>query len=410
MSAAKAKSKGSKQIPKKSTAKTKPANKKTKPRTNLKTNPAPKKRKTTIQAEPKARAAKPASKRKPAAAKTAKAKAPEKSKKLPPKRAFKSKMLSRSFLMDLCSAIKEAVYPMIESGKGKEVVGTAASGDATFELDVAAERALLNFLKAAHMPVAYYSEDSGYTTFTSSQPTNLLVVDPIDGTRSAKNGFEECAVCVCSTRVIERPTLADVDNACVFELVGNRAFYAEKGNGARIYIDGHSRKIRLSQNQDLESVAWAMSVPGRPAELIFPTAAKLIDLTSLKGGFFASNSTSYSLTRLLTGQLDAFIDFGNRYYRDIPRHVEDSFINAGRGVVIGTCPYDFAAPALIAQEAGCTITDAYGEDFDEVLLLDSSVSNHRSIIGAASAELHGQLLSFFDTRIAQFETLLKRKS
>ena len=64
---------------------------------------------------------------------------------------------------------------------------------------------------------------------------------------------------------------------------------------------------------------------------------------------------------------------------------------------------------LIAQEAGCVVTDAYGEDFDDVLLLDSSVTNQRSLIAAGNAELHEKLMSFFDTRISQYQALLRRR-
>ena len=319
------------------------------------------------------------------------------------------KLLPREFLQDLCQAVRQAVRPVIASAKGREIVGTAPSGDTTFELDRVAEKSLLNFLKRAHMPVAYYSEDAGYTTFSGGQPKNLLVIDPIDGTRAAKSGFEGCVVSVCSTRIIERPTFADIDNAVVMDILGNRTFYGERDKGARMYVDGHVRKVRLSENTDLERVTWAMTVPARPAELIFPVAAKVIDLTSLKGGFFACNSSSYSLTRLVSGQLDACVDFANRFYRDIRPIVEDSFINAGRGVVLGVCPYDFVAAVLIAQEAGCTVTDAYGNDFDDVLLLDSSVANHRSVIAAANQELHEKLFNFFNTRIEQYERLLSAR-
>lgn len=327
----------------------------------------------------------------------------------PKKRVAGSKVLTREFLQDLAAAVRKAVRPVIASLKGRDVVGTAPSGDATFELDRIAEKALLGFLTRARKPVAYYSEDSGYTTFTSGQPQNLLVVDPIDGTRAARSGFEGCVVSVCSTRVIERPAYADVDNALVMDILGNKTFYAERGKGARYYADGHTRKIKLSNNTDIESLVWSMTLPARPAELIFPVAAKIIDLSSLKGGFFGCNSSSFSLTRLITGQQDACVDFANRFYRDIPKIVEDRFINAGRGVVLGVCPYDFMAALLIVQEAGCTVTDAYGNDFDDVLLLDSSVSNHSTIIGAANAELHKKLLSYFDTRIGQLETLLKQR-
>jgi myo-inositol-1(or 4)-monophosphatase len=194
------------------------------------------------------------------------------------------------------------------------------------------------------------------------------------------------------------------------EILGPRTFYAQRGKGAKMYVTGQYKRPKLSKNEDLESMSWTMTVPGRPAELVFPTAAKMIDLTSLKGGFFACNSTAYSLTRLLSNQLDACVDFANRYLRDLEDAVEDSFINAGRGAVLGVSPYDLAGALLIAQEAGAVVTDAYGRGFEDVLILDSSVANQQSVIAAANKELHQKLLEFFDTRIRQFERLLERRA
>lgn len=326
------------------------------------------------------------------------------------KSASRKPALSREFLLEVATTIRKAVAPLVRAAKGREILGTATSGDATFQLDKVAERALLNFLRDAKKPVAFYSEDAGYTTFTSAQPEHLLIVDPVDGSRAAKSGFESCVVSVASTRVIERPRMSDVDNGIVMEITGPRTFYAQRGKGARIYVNDAIKKAKLSRNANLEQVSWSMTVPARPAELIFPTAAKLIDLSSLKGGFFACNSTSYSLTRLLTNQLDACVDFANRFLRDIPDAVEDQFINAGRGIVLGIAPYDIAASYLIAIEAGCFVTDAYGESLEDVLLLDSSMTNHRSLIAASNKELHEKLMSFFDIRIQQFEQLLTRRS
>jgi myo-inositol-1(or 4)-monophosphatase len=351
--------------------------------------------------KPAAAPAKPATKAAaPAAAATAAAARP----------VSKEKVLGQDFLIGLAHAIKEAVAPVARALKGREVVSTSVSGDASFELDRVAEKTLLNYLRQAKAPVAYYSEESGYSTFSSAQPKHLLVVDPVDGTRAAKSGFEGCTVSVASTRVIERPRVGDLDNACVMDILGTHTFYAERGKGVRVYEDGHLRKPKLSQNTILEQLTWSMTVPARPAELIFPTAARLIDLTSLKGGFFACNSTSFSLTRLLTGQLDACIDVANRYLRDIPEIVRDQFINAGRGNILGIAPYDLVAALLIAEEAGAVVTDAYGNSFDHLLLLDSSEINQQSLIAAGNRDLHQKLLNFFDTRIKQFETLLERRA
>jgi len=323
---------------------------------------------------------------------------------------LKTKMLTREFLVEIANAIRVVIAPMVHEARGREVVGSATSGDATFEIDRAAEKALLAFLKNARASIAYYSEDSGYTTFSNTPPQNLMIVDPIDGTRAAKSGFEACVISIASTRVIERPCMADIDNACVAEIVGDRVFYAERGKGTRITQGEHVRRPKLSKNTNLEMMAWTMTVPGRPADLIFPTAAKLIDLSSLKGGFFACNSTSFSLSRLLTNQIDACLDFANRFHRDIPSLVKDHFINAGRGTIVGLAPYDLAASLLIAQEAGCVVTDAYGRKFDDVLLLDTTVENQRSVIAAANPELHEKLFKYVDMRVQQLEALLRRRA
>lgn len=322
----------------------------------------------------------------------------------------KVKVLSREFLIEIANTIRTAVLPFARDCRGREIIGTATSGDPTFELDRIAEKALLMFLKNARLPVAYYSENAGYTTFTNAQPQNLLIVDPIDGTRAAKNGFEGCVIAIASTRVIERPCMADIDNACVMELMGNRTFYAERRKGLRITQDNHVKRIKPVKDLPLELISWSMTVPARPAQLIFPTAAKLIDISALKGGFFPCNSTSYSLTRLVTNQLDACVDIANRFYRDIPYLVKDFFINAGRGTVIGIAPYDLAASLLIAQEGGCTVTDAYGKKFDDVLLLDTSVENQRSMIAAFDPELHEKLLIFFEKSIHHMEQALRRRA
>ncbi len=309
-----------------------------------------------------------------------------------------------SFLVELAQNIKEAVEESARAVKGREVVSHAESGDVTFQLDKIAEKALLTFLKRAGKPVAYYSEDAGYSTFTSEKPKHLLVVDPIDGSRAAKSGFEGCVVAVASTRVIERPTMADVDNAVVLELLGDRCFQAERGKGVKITAGGQPRRPKLSANTELRTMIWSMTVPGRPAELVFPTVARLIDHSSLEGGFFACNSTAYSLTRLLTNQLDACVDIANRYHRDIPDKVQRLFENAGQGKVIGIAPYDLAAALLVAQEAGCVVTDAYGKSFDGVLLLDSSAGNHLSLVAAANKGLHAKLMEFLGRRIEMLES------
>ncbi len=318
------------------------------------------------------------------------------------------KMLSKDFLIDLALHIKNAVEPLARGLKGREIVSIAPTGDPTFVIDQAAEKALLSFLRASKEPIAYYSEDAGYSTY-AREPKYLLIVDPIDGTRAAKNGFEWCTVSIASTRVIERPTFKDLDNACVVELLNDRIFYAERGEKTVIFENGEKKRAKLSNNTDLEMLSWALTVPGRPSSLIFNAASKLIDLSSLRGAFYVCNSTSYSLTRLVTGQLDACVDIAIKFLKSYPEGTKDKFLKSGKGAIIGPAPYDLCPALLIAEQAGCVFSNLDGESFDNVLLLDTHPENYQTLVAAANPDLHNYLLDFFHERVEKIIQILQKK-
>ena len=121
----------------------------------------------------------------------------------------------------------------------------------------------------------------------------------------------------------------------------------------------------------------------------------IVDAAAMKGGCFLFNSTAYSLTRLLTGQLAAVLDVGNRILRDRPA-ARDRFLEVGFGRPVGLFTYDIAAAALIATEAGAVVTDAHGNSFDDTPLLDTSEANVKSILAASTPELHESLLAAID--------------
>ena len=65
------------------------------------------------------------------------------------------------------------------------------------------------------------------------------------------------------------------------------------------------------------------------------------------------------MTRIVTGQLDAYIEPGPRMVDDVPG-MREEFERVGGGAVLNNSPYDLAAAALCLQEAGAVVTDAYG--------------------------------------------------
>src|SRR5438552_283281 len=95
----------------------------------------------------------------------------------------------RDLLMGLGKAVREALQEHEELGTARRVFGDSPGGDAQFDIDEVAERAVWDYLSATGIPLAVYTEDGSLRT-TGPDPEYVLVVDPIDGTRPASAQLE----------------------------------------------------------------------------------------------------------------------------------------------------------------------------------------------------------------------------
>jgi len=305
-------------------------------------------------------------------------------------------------VLALTRHIRDAVRPHLGAWHGRQISGTAASGDATFGIDDIAEEAIVSFIEREKLSIAYYSEDKGLIEFGAS-PEAVLIIDPIDGTRPAIAGFEACVVSVAWADYAPDVTLGDVRFGCIGEIKNDDLFWAERGRGAHwVGPDGAEKAARLLPIEDIAKAPLTFEVVARPFEWIGVALGEIIDASSMTGGCFLFNSTAFSLTRLMTGQLAATMDIGNRLLRDFPASRE-RYLALGFGRPIGLFAYDIAAAALIAQEAGATVTDAYGNSLDGTRLLDTSEGNLQSILGASNPILHEKLLAAINAGIARLE-------
>jgi myo-inositol-1(or 4)-monophosphatase len=73
--------------------------------------------------------------------------------------------------------------------------------------------------------------------------------------------------------------------------------------------------------------------------------------------------------------------------------MREEFERVGGGSVLNNSPYDLAAAALIAAEAGAVVTDAAGESYDARPLLGSAAEFQMSVAIAANRGLHEQLVN-----------------
>ena len=305
----------------------------------------------------------------------------------------------------LTTHIRETVRPHLGAFASRRVSGTAASGDATFVIDDIAEEAIVSFIEKHHLSIAYYSEDKGLMEFGTS-PESVLIIDPIDGTRPAIAGFEACVVSVALADYTANVTMADVRYGCIQEIKNGDIFFAERGKGARWTDEsGHAKDLRLLPITDIVTAPLSYEAVARPFEWLGVALGDIVNESSVKGGVFLFNSTAFSMTRLVTGQLAASFDVGNRIFRDYPAS-RQRFRDLGFGKALGLFTYDIAAAALIAEEAGAVVTDAYGDSFDSTPLLDTGEHNLKSVLAASTPELHAKLLKSINEGVARLESLI----
>jgi myo-inositol-1(or 4)-monophosphatase len=302
----------------------------------------------------------------------------------------------RELVRELALALRERVLPQLGSHAGRvHEDGEALGGDVTFAIDAEAESTLQEFLSERAPDVAFYSEHRGLV-LPERGARAVLVVDPIDGTRPALAGFESCCVSVAAAPFGDgEPTMGDVGAACVVEIPSGVVFLAERGAGLV-----ESPPVRLSGNERLERMFWAYGFRGRPAR---PTAAllgDLIDCSSVGGGTFELGSAAFDMTRVVTGQLDAYVEPGPLLVDEVPG-LKEEFERVGGGAVLNNSPYDLAGAALVLEAAGAVLTDARGRSLADRPLLGSGAEHQMSVVAAANERLHARILASIDVGLSR---------
>ncbi len=271
-------------------------------------------------------------------------------------------------------------------------MGDGAGGDITFAIDERAESLLERFLERRAPNVAFYSEDRGMVA-PQGDPEWVLIVDPIDGTRPAMAGFEAACVSVAAARLDDEPCMGDVEVGCVLEIKSGARFLALRGAGLE-------PKPTLSRNTSIERMFWSYGLRGRPAVATATVLGGLIDASSVGGATFDLGSATYDMTRIVTGQLDAYIEPGPRMVGEIAG-MREEFERVGGGAVLNNSPYDLAAAALCLTEAGAVVTDASGQSLARRPLLGSGVDFQLSCVAASGPELHEAVLAAVDAGLAR---------
>jgi myo-inositol-1(or 4)-monophosphatase len=309
----------------------------------------------------------------------------------------------RQLVRDLALALRQAALPWCGSHSARShAAKPSASGDVTFAIDSQAERALGDFMQQHAPGVAFFSEDQGLVAPSQSPsrgPQELLVVDPIDGTRPAVCGLESCCVSVACAPFSHEVSMGEISVGCVVEIPSGTVFLAERGKGVL-----EAPAVDLSPNGRLERMFWSYGFRGRPARATCEVLADLIDLSSVGGASFELGSAAYDMTRVLTGQLDAYVEPGPLLVDQIPG-MRAEFERVGQGSVLNNSPYDLAGAIVLLEQAGAVVTDACGDALGDRPLLGSGADFQMSCVAAANRELHHAILASLDSGLFKLKAL-----
>lgn len=196
-------------------------------------------------------------------------------------------------------------------------------GNLVTDVDLLVEKHLAATLPLLGWGELVLGEEGTGSTFDAADATGW-VVDPIDGTQNFVHGFPSFAV---SVALVNRGTTVA---GLVFDVHRDEAFVAVAGEGAT--RAGHT--ISPSGCARLEDALVATGRPYAPEAI--PAFVELVGQLAVRAqGIRIKGPASLDICYVASGFLDGYCEFGLK-------------------------PWDFAAAALIAREAGCLLGDPSG--------------------------------------------------
>ena len=194
--------------------------------------------------------------------------------------------------------------------------------DFVSEVDVAAERAIIDTLKDAYPTHGFLGEESGST---SHQSDFIWIIDPLDGTTNFLHNFPQYCVSIALQHK------GEITQAVIYEPNRNDLYTATKGRGAFL----NDKRIRVSKCDKLQEALIGTGFPFRDFKYLDDYLNMFKSMIQKTTGIRRAGSAALDLAYVASGALDGFWE-------------------------IGLSPWDIAAGGLLVQEAGGIVTDLSG--------------------------------------------------
>lgn len=205
------------------------------------------------------------------------------------------------------------------------VKGTA---DFVTHVDREAEEAIIGVIRSHYPDHAILAEEGSTDDDAEAarHATHLWVVDPLDGTTNFLHGYPMYAVSIAFVEQ-GRPVAG-----AVYGTATRDRWYASAGGGA--FHNG--RRIRVSTIETLTHALIGTGFPFKVLERMDEYTMQFRQVLAHTSGVRRAGSAALDLCHLATGWFDGFWE-------------------------LSLAPWDFAAGALIAREAGAVVTGIDGD-------------------------------------------------
>jgi myo-inositol-1(or 4)-monophosphatase len=196
--------------------------------------------------------------------------------------------------------------------------------DFVSEVDVAAERVIIDTLKDAYPNHGFLGEESGSS---ENQSDFIWIIDPLDGTTNFLHNFPQYCVSIALQHK------GEITQAVIYEPNRNDLYTATKGRGAFL----NDKRIRVSKCDKLQQSLIGTGFPFRDFKHLDTYLAMFKSMLQKTSGIRRPGSAALDLAYVANGSLDAFWE-------------------------IGLSSWDIAAGALLVQEAGGIISNLNGKE------------------------------------------------
>lgn len=228
-------------------------------------------------------------------------------------------------------------------GKAKEISYKSCLSDLVTAADQQSEEKIISIIKANYPDHCILGEETGTHCDTNSE--YLWVIDPLDGTTNFAHNFPHFAV---SIGLVKKDKLI---MGIVYDPAKNELFWASEGNGAYL----NSKEIKVSEVNKLEKALLATGFAQMKKEALEDNLDHFRNFMLKSQAVRRPGAAALDICYVACGRLDGFWE-------------------------LKLNPWDVAAGACIAKEAGARITNFYSDDFDiytKHILVSNNLLHHQ---------------------------------